>query len=145
MWCGVITVEESRGFYGFNSFNNSGELSDDEFDVGASSYTINTLSVQGDTGAEDYGDLTFDLAESPDAAGQAALGGLTLHLDNDEFSLSDSRPGPPGFYFWVAVPGLVQGGLHRRAAAGDRGCVIGRGLRRETGDLTPAQGGCRLT
>ena len=102
VWCGVITVEESGGFYGFNSFNNSGELSDDDFDVGASSYTINTLSVQGDTGAEDYGNLTFDLAESPDDAEQAALDGLTLHLDNDAFKLSDSRPGPAGFYYWVA-------------------------------------------
>ena len=42
------------------------------------------------------------MAESPDAAGQAALGGLTLYIDNDEFSLSASRPGPAGFYYWAA-------------------------------------------
>ena len=100
VWCGVITVGEREGFYGFNSFQGMGELSDDDFDVGTNSYTINILEVQGDSGEEDYGDLTFKLAERPDAAQQAALDELTLYLDNDPLSLSDSVPRPPGFYYW---------------------------------------------
>ena len=102
VWCGVITVGESMDFYGFNTFFDSGELSDDDFDVGTSSYTINSLGVQGDTEAEDYGALTFDLAEFPNAEEQAALEELTLYLDNDVFMLSEARDGPPGFYYWVA-------------------------------------------
>ncbi len=102
VWCGVITVGESMDFYGFNTFFDSGELSDDDFDVGTSSYTINSLGVQGDTEAEDYGALTFDLAEFPNAEEQAALDELTLYLDNDAFRLSEARDGPPGFYYWVA-------------------------------------------
>ncbi len=102
VWCGVITVGESMDFHGFNTFFGSGELSDDDFDVGASSYTINSLGVQGDTGAEDYGALTFDLAEFPNAEEQAALDGLTLYLDNDAFMLREARDGPPGFYYWGA-------------------------------------------
>ena len=102
VWCGVITVEESMDFYGFNTFFDSGELSDDDFDVGTSSYTINSLGVQGDTEAEDYGALTFDLAEFPNAEEQAALDELTLYLDNDAFMLSEARDGPPGFYYWPA-------------------------------------------
>ena len=77
-------------------------MSDDDFDVGTSSYTINSLGVQGDTEAEDYGALTFDLAEFPNAEEQAALDELTLYLDNDAFRLSEARDGPPGFYYWVA-------------------------------------------
>ena len=102
VWCGVITVKESMDFYGFNTFFDSGELSDDDFDVGTSSYTINSLGVQGDTEAEDYGALTFDLAEFPNDEEQAALDELTLYLDNDAFMLSEARDGPPGFYYWPA-------------------------------------------
>ncbi len=102
VWCGVITVGESMDSYGFNTFFDSGELSDDDFDVGTSSYTINSLGVQGDTEAEDYGALTFDLAEFPNAEEQAALDELTLYLDDDAFMLSEARDGPPGFYYWEA-------------------------------------------
>ena len=100
MWCGVITVGEREGFYGFNRFQGTGELSDDDFDVGTNSYTIDILEVQGDSEEEDYGDLTFKLAERPDDAQQEALDELTLYLDNDPLSLSDADPGPPGFYYW---------------------------------------------
>ena len=100
VWCGVITVEEKEGFYGFNRFQGTGELSDDDFDVGTNSYTIDILEVQGDSEEEDYGDLTFKLAERPDDAQQEALDELTLYLDNDPLSLSDSDPGAPGFYYW---------------------------------------------
>ena len=100
VWCGVITVGEREGFYGFNRFLETGELSDDNFDLGTNSYTIDILEVQGDSEEEDYGDLTFKLAERPDDAQQAALAGLTLHLDNDPLNLSDADPGPPGFYYW---------------------------------------------
>ena len=100
VWCGVITVGERAGFYGFNRFQGTGELSDDDFDVGTNSYTIDILEVQGDSEEEDYGDLTFKLAERPDDAQQGALDELTLYLDNDPLSLSDADPGPPGFYYW---------------------------------------------
>ena len=100
VWCGVITVGEREGFYGFNRFLGTGELSDDDFDVGMNSYTIDILEVQGDSEEEDYGDLTFKLAERPDDAQQEALDELTLYLDNDPLSLSDADPGPPGFYYF---------------------------------------------
>ena len=100
VWCGVITVGEREGFYGFNRFQGTGELSDDDFDVGTNSYTIDILEVQGDSEEEDYGDLTFKLAERPDDAQQEALDELTLYLDNDPLSLSEADPGPPGFYYF---------------------------------------------
>ena len=100
VWCGVITVGGREGFYGFNRFQGTGELSDDDFDVGTNSYTIDILEVQGDSEEEDYGDLTFKLAERPDDAQQEALDDLALYLDNDPLNLSDADPGPPGFYYW---------------------------------------------
>ena len=99
IWCSVITVGENNGYYGYNSFNSQGELSSDSFMVGTSRYTIDTLSVAGSS-KEDAGNLTLDLNEFPNAAEQAALERLVLHLDDDAFRLIDRNPGPPGFFYW---------------------------------------------
>ena len=97
VWCGVITVEERRGHYGYNSFYDQGELSDNDFDVGTNSYTFSYFSVEALNG-----NISFKLVERPNAAEQDALDELTLYLDNDAFKLSESRDNPPGLYYWVA-------------------------------------------
>ena len=52
VWCGVITVEDAAGTYGYNSFYDQGELSDNDFDVGTNSYTILIISVAGERDKE---------------------------------------------------------------------------------------------
>ena len=102
VWCGVITVGEAEaGFYGYHRFFGYGDLSDDDFVVGTNRYSVQTLIVAGQKGIESDGNLTFELSERPDAAGQAALDELTLHLDSDRFRLSDAEPDRPGRYYWV--------------------------------------------
>ena len=101
VWCGVITVGEERGFYGYHRFYGYGDLSDDDFVVGTNRHAVQMLIVAGQKGIENDGNLTFELSERPDAAGEAALDELTLHLDSDRFRLSDAEPDRPGRYYWV--------------------------------------------
>ena len=102
VWCGVITVEDAAGTYGYNSFYDQGELSDNDFDVGTNSYTILIISVAGQRDKEDYGNLALQIDPRPNAEEKEELAELTLYLDNDAFKLSESRDGPSGFYYWVA-------------------------------------------
>ena len=102
VWCGVITVEDAAGTYGYNSFYDQGELSDNDFDVGTNSYTILIVSVAGQRDKEDYGNLALQIDPRPNAEDKEELAELTLYLDNDAFKLSESRDGPSGFYYWVA-------------------------------------------
>ena len=118
LWCGVVTVGETTGAYGYNEFRDVGYLSDTDFDVGTNSYTINIFSVAKQTVVEGAGNLTFYLLEVPNTADQETLRGLTLHVDSDRFKLSDTEEGRPGQYYWVDRPELVQGGVRHRAAAG---------------------------
>ena len=102
VWCGVITVEDAAGTYGYNSFYDQGELSDNDFDVGTNSYIILIISVAGERDKEDYGNLALQIDPRPNAEEKEELAELTLYLDNDAFKLSESRDGPSGFYYWVA-------------------------------------------
>ena len=99
LWCSVITVGEHEGHYGYNKFQNQGELSSDSFMVGMSRYTIDILSVAGSS-EENAGDPILDLSERPSAAEQEALDRLVLHLGDDAFRLIDRKAGPPGTFYW---------------------------------------------
>ena len=103
LWCGVVTVGETTGAYGYNEFRDVGYLSDTNFDVGTNSHTINIFSVAKQTVIEGAGNLTFYLLEPPNTADQETLRGLTLHVDSDRFKLSDAEEGRPGQYYWVGT------------------------------------------
>ena len=103
LWCGVVTVGETTGAYGYNEFRDVGYLSDTDFDVGTNSHTINIFSVAKQTVVEGAGNLTFYLLEPPNTADQETLRGLTLHVDSDRFKLSDTEEGRPGQYYWVGT------------------------------------------
>ena len=103
LWCGVVTVGEGGGFYGYNSESGVGYLSDTDLDIGTNSYAIGIINVAKQTVVEGAGNLTFSLLERPDTADQETLLGLILHVDGDRFSLGDTREGRPGHYYWVGA------------------------------------------
>ena len=98
LWCGVVTVERSTDSFGADSFgyNNQvtptvGDLSDDDFDVGTDSYTINLISV-GSSTAVTPGALDITLSDRLSAAER---GNLVLHIGGAAFKLSEATVSGP--------------------------------------------------
>ena len=103
LWCGVVTVGELPGAYGYNEGRGVGHLSDTDFDVGTHSYTIAVLSVtkQGLQEGSGSGSLTFSINPRPGTAEHAEILGMELHVNNDRFNFSDAVAGTRGYYYWI--------------------------------------------
>ncbi len=103
IWCGVVTVGELPGAYGYNKGQGVGHLSDTDFDVGTNSYTIAVLSVtkQGLPEGSGSGSLTFSINPRPGAAEHAEILGMELHVNSDRFNFSDAVAGTRGYYYWI--------------------------------------------
>ena len=103
IWCGVVTVGELPGAYGYNESRGVGYLSDTDFDVGTNSYTIAVLSVtkQGLQEGSGSGSLTFSINPRPGAAEHAEILGMELHVNSDRFNVSDAVAGALGYYYWT--------------------------------------------
>ena len=103
IWCGVVTVGELPGAYGYNESQGVGHLSDTDFDVGTNSYTIAVLSVtkQGLPEGSGSGSLTLSIEPRPGAAEHEEILGMELHVNSDRFNLSDVVEGGRGYYYWL--------------------------------------------
>ena len=101
IWCGVVTVGEDPGAYGYNEGMDTGYLSDTDFDVGTNSYTVIVLSVTKQGFPEGSGSLTLSIDPRPGAAEQAELLGMELHVNSDRFNLGDAPEQRPGYYYWI--------------------------------------------
>ena len=87
LWCGVVTVGLGNGFYGFNDLQGLGDLSDEDFDFGANSYTIEAIFVDSQTTATPRAlTFTFDSSTRPTTADQD---NLVLHVGGAAFAFSD--------------------------------------------------------
>ena len=101
IWCGVVTVGELLGAYGYNEFEGLGYLSDTDFDVGTNSYTMTVLSVTKQGLPEGSGSLTFSINPRPGAAEHTEILGMELHVNSDRFNFSDAVAGTRGYYYWL--------------------------------------------
>ena len=87
LWCGVVTVGETTGAYGYNEFRDVGYLSDTDFDVGTNSHTIEAIIVDSQTTATPGAlTFTFDSSTRPTTAAQDIL---VLHVGGAAFAFSD--------------------------------------------------------
>ena len=87
LWCGVVTVGLGNESYGFNDFQGFGDLSDEDFDFGAKSYTIEAIIVDSQTTATPGAlTFTFDSETRPTATER---GNLVLHVGGAAFEFSD--------------------------------------------------------
>ena len=87
LWCGVVTVGLETESYGFNDFQGFGDLSDEDFDFGANSYTIEAIIVDSQTTATP-GALTFTF-DSETRPTPAVRDNLVLHVGGAAFEFSD--------------------------------------------------------
>ena len=87
LWCGVVTVGLETESYGFNDFQGLGDLSDEDFDFGANSYTIEAIIVDSQTTATP-GALTFTFASATRPT-PAVRDNLVLHVGGAAFEFSD--------------------------------------------------------
>ncbi len=88
LWCGVVPVGRGSDYFGYNTLSGFGALSDNDFDVGPSSYTISAITVGSQTtptpGALNF---TFDSSTRPTAADRD---NLVLHVGGAPYKLSEA-------------------------------------------------------
>ena len=99
LWCGVVTVGRGTDGFGYNDFPTPvvGALSDNDFDVGANSYTIRVILV-GSSTAVTPGALNVTLAAALSDADRAKL---VLHVGGAEFKLSEATVSGGRSYRWA--------------------------------------------
>ena len=99
LWCGVVTVGRGTDGFGYNDFPTPvvGALSDNDFDVGANSYTILAILV-GSSTAVTPGALNVTLAPALSDADRAKL---VLHVGGAEFKLSEATVSGGRSYRWA--------------------------------------------
>ena len=87
LWCGVVTVGLGSESDGYSFHNDYGDLSDEDFDFGANSYTIIAIAVGSQTSpAPGALTFTFDSSTRPTTADQSIL---VLHVGGAAFAFSD--------------------------------------------------------